>query len=71
MGCRKKPANLSTGMTTSTHSSSNKTSTVNGARNGHKGDGSTKPLLSNSVSVSVVSSENGARKIGHQRSVAD
>jgi hypothetical protein len=64
---------MSTGMTTSTHSSSNKPSTggsTNGARNGHKNDASLRPLLSNSISVSIASSENGMRKLSNQQSVA-
>ena len=69
LGCRKKPANMSTGMTTSTHSSSNKPSSSNIVRNGHKNDAS-RPLLSNSMSVSIASSENGMRKLSNQRSLA-
>lgn len=67
LGCRKKPPNMSTGMTTSTHSSSsNKPS----ASNGRKNDASLRPLLSNSMSVSIGSSDNGMRKLSGQRSLA-
>ena len=70
LGCRQRPANMSTGMTTSTHSSSNQPSRSNIVRNGHKNDASLRPLLSNSMSVSIASTENGMRKLSHQQSLA-
>lgn len=72
-GIRKRTANLSTGMTTSTHSSSNKPSSagLNGGKNGaHRQDASLRPLLSNSVSVSLASSaDNCTRKLSNKRSI--
>ena len=77
-GCRKRPANMSTGMTTSTHSSSNNkptSSTSNGSRShpGLKNDASLRPLLSNSVSLSGDSTGNGngRQKLINQRSLAN